>query len=220
MKAKHIACEQGSPEWFKHRRGIPTASEFGRILTPKRLHLSESADRYIEELIAERLCEQLPEGVENFTSRSMRFGIETEDEARSYFKLRTGFDAVKCGFCVTEDGTIGCSPDALVYDGDTLIGGLELKCPEAKTHIRWLLGKSLPEEHKPQVHGGMIVTGLDRWWFMSYRPDLKNQNVEKGFILSVKPDVYTDMLIQALGEFNTRLSKMATTLGAISQPPS
>ena len=31
---KRFDCEQGSPEWFALRRGVPTASEFHRIITP------------------------------------------------------------------------------------------------------------------------------------------------------------------------------------------
>ena len=214
MNCRHIDCEQGSPTWYQHRRGIPTASEFGRILTQTTLILSKSADAYAEELIAESISERLPLGVENYTSRSMRFGVETEDEARSYFKLRTGFDARRCGFCVTPDGSMGCSPDGLVCDDlGEIIGGLELKVPEAKNHLRWLRGKSLPDEHRAQVHGGMIVTGLRRWWFMSYCPDLTDRGVEKCLLVSVVPDVYTDALSQAVTDFKVRLRAMAAELG-------
>ena len=32
---KVIQCTQGTPDWFEARRGIPTASRFDMILTPK-----------------------------------------------------------------------------------------------------------------------------------------------------------------------------------------
>jgi len=32
---KVIDCEQGSDEWFMHRKGIPTASCFSKIVQPQ-----------------------------------------------------------------------------------------------------------------------------------------------------------------------------------------
>lgn len=197
---KIIDCDQGSPEWYYARRGIPTASEFKSILTQTSLRLSKSADKYAAQLIGERLSEILPEGVENYTSRAMRWGQETEEEARRYFALQTGLDVRKVGFITTDDGRFGCSPDALVYDKEgELIGGLELKCPEPTAHVEYLIGGVLPDEHRAQVHGGLIVTGLKRWWFMSYAPGLD------ALIRSVVPDAYTFALSQALDEFHPRL---------------
>ena len=51
---------QYSPEWWNVRRGIPTASEFDRILTPATGKPSKSADGYACQLIGERLSTEYP----------------------------------------------------------------------------------------------------------------------------------------------------------------
>jgi hypothetical protein len=197
---KHIPCEQPSPEWFAARRGIPTASEFHRILTPKRLEISgEGSQTYINELIGERYATMLPANAESYTSRAMTWGKETEEDARRYFSLQTGYDVKTCGFLMTDDGKFGASPDGLVYDGDKLIGGLELKCPQPPTHVRYVRDDCLPLEYKAQVHGGMFVSMLPRWWFMSYCPGMKP------LLMSVVPDSYTRLLGEALFEFDRKL---------------
>ena len=78
-----IDCKQSSPEWYQARAGIPTASEFGRLLTPKKLQFSKAGARsYACELIAARLMGCPPEGVESYTTRAMQHGIDTEKDAR------------------------------------------------------------------------------------------------------------------------------------------
>ena len=46
-----LPCQQGSVEWFEARLGIPTASEFSRIVTPTG-KLSASRHAYMGELLA------------------------------------------------------------------------------------------------------------------------------------------------------------------------
>ncbi len=50
-----IDCEQNSSEWFAARLGIPTASMFGDLLTPKTGKLSKQGVGYQYELLAEWL---------------------------------------------------------------------------------------------------------------------------------------------------------------------
>lgn len=198
---KHIPCDQGSPEWFEARRGIPTASKFKCILTQKQLKLSSSADGYIHQLIGEQRSPILPENVENYTNRAIDWGRSTEEEARRYFG-RTGLSAKPCGLCLSDDGRFGASPDGLVYDGEELVGGIEIKCPQAPRHVENLLSGGLPDDHRAQVHGGMIVTGLKRWWFLSYHPGMDP------LLVSVAPDVYTLTLKNALDEFWVKYQAM------------
>src|SRR5882672_7619199 len=47
--------EQGTEQWRANRRGLPTSSQFHRILSPGRLELSAQAEMYRNELVAERL---------------------------------------------------------------------------------------------------------------------------------------------------------------------
>ena len=192
-----IQCDQGSPEWGQCRQGIPTASNFDKIVTPAKGELSKQADAYIYELIADRIM-GVPENVEAFTSREMQYGIDTEPEARAWYQMETGLTVRKVGFCVADDGSMGCSPDGLV-DPD---GGIEIKCPLAKTHIGYLMQGGLPTEYKLQVHGSLVVTGRRYWSFVSYCPGIKPVNIK------VEPDDFTAKLRDALEAFTARYAAL------------
>ena len=186
-----IACEQGSLEWHAARRGIPTASEFHKILTAKTEKISTQSDDYICELIGELHSQFLPKWAQSYTSRAMDYGAETEAEARNFYAMATDEPVERVGFIVTDDGRYGCSPDALVG----IDGGLELKCPALKTHVRYLLQGELPPDYKAQVHGALLVTGRPWWDFLSYAPGLP------AFLVRVRPDGFTEKLRTALDVF-------------------
>lgn len=173
--------EQSSEEWFKLRLGIPTASNFDRIMTPKKMELSKSADGFIADLIAEKLSPFYPERAEQFTNRAMEWGKQTEDEARKFYAMDQNVTPTNGGFCTTDDRRLGCSPDFLVGDD----GCGELKCPQPGTHVQYLIDGVLPDAYKCQVHGHLIVTGRKWCDFMSYAIGLPP------FIVRVEPDQYT-----------------------------
>lgn len=192
---KIIACTQGTPEWFEARAGIPTASNFKQIIKPSTGEASKSRGPYICQLIAERIS-GVPVDVEAYTSRPMQEGIDVEPFARECYKLLYDREVRQAGFCIEDGGRYGFSPDGLVDDD----GGLELKCPQTKTHIGYLLGKrEVPEDYKPQVHGALVVSGRKWWDFMSYCTGLDP------FVVRVEPDDYTDNLRKALTVFSAEL---------------
>ena len=176
--------QQGTPEWVQLRLGVPTASNFDKIMTPAKMQLSKSADKLIATLIGDKLSPFLPERIETFTSKPMEWGQQTEEEARRYYEMEKGCTVQNGGFCLSDDGMIGCSPDGLIGED----GGLELKCPLPGTHVQYLLDGGLPEEYKCQVHGCLIVTGRSWWDFMSYSIGLPP------FLIRVTPDAYTAKL--------------------------
>lgn len=155
--------EQGSEAWFSARRGIPTASGFSKILTATGKP-STSATAYMYSLIAERLSGA---EVDQFTNEWMERGKELESEARDLFRFATDIDMPEVGFITDDEITIGCSPDG--WNGDI---GLEIKCPKASTHVKYMLGSGCPADYVPQVQGSMFVTGASHWWFVSYYPGL------------------------------------------------
>jgi hypothetical protein len=185
--------EQGTSEWWELRKGIPTASEFKRILTGGG-KLSTQADDYACELVADKHCLIPPEGVENFTNRAIRWGQQTEAEARRWYMMEHRHAVSNGGFCVTLDGRFGCSPDGLINE----LGGLELKCPQGKNHVSYCLKGELPNDYRPQVHGALWVTGALWWDFVSYCPGLP------AFRVRVEPDDYTQRLGEALEAFHRR----------------
>lgn len=163
-----INCLQGSDEWAKCRLGIPTASEFGKIITPSKLEPSKQADTYINKLVAEWLRGK-PD--ESFQSDWMKRGIEVEEEARDFYSFHTDVEVRQVGFCMVETRMYGCSPDGLVEND--FPGGLEVKCPSPGVHVGYLLANKVPTEYRLQILGSILITGYEWWDFISYHPDMK-----------------------------------------------
>jgi len=182
--------EQGSEQWFALRRGIPTASQFGRIFTGGG-KASAQRDDYIHELVAQFHCPEIP-AEEPYISKAMERGMMLEAEARAWYCLDQRRDVTRVGFLTTACGRFGGSPDALVSD----IGCLEIKCPQPKTHVGYCLRGVLPTEYKPQVHGYLWLTGLLWCDFLSYCPGLPP------LLVRVAPDDYTGALGKALEAFH------------------
>lgn len=164
---KIIECEQNTPEWVEARLGIPTASRFDKIITPKKLELSKSADMLICQLIAEKLLGQFEDNEE---SDWMNRGSNLEDIAADDYAFAYDVDLRRVGFITTDDGLIGCSPDRLIVGQNA---GLEIKNPSAHVHISYMLNPdSLIEKYRCQVQGCLWVTDFDYWDLMSYHPYL------------------------------------------------
>lgn len=190
---KVVTKTQRDPEWVAARMGVPSASNFNRILTPTGNLSSQSWD-YAYELAAERHALYLPEDAEFIGTRAMRYGTETEPEARRWYVFHCGLEVEEVGFCTTDDGRFGCSPDGLVGAD----GLLELKCPLGKTHVSYLVADVLPLEYFPQVHGQLLVTGRKWVDFVSYCPGLPP------FVKRVEVEPYTMKLAAALEQFHER----------------
>jgi len=189
--------EQLSDEWFQERLGNPGASSFSRILTNARGNPSKSATDYIYELAAEKLSGF---SQESHTSEWMQRGNELESEARDYFSFQKDVEVKRVALCYPdEQKKYHCSPDGLCNDG----GGLEIKCPKPKTHIKYLIDNKFPKaDYNAQVQGSLLVTGLPHWWFCSYAPGIKP------FIIKIAPDPeYQKKLKTALDSFCTDLAK-------------
>lgn len=186
-----LDVEQGSPEWYAARLGVPTASEFGSIITPKRGEYASAADTYINQLIDERMR---PQAGESFGgNRHTQRGKDLEPEAREYYAFEQDVVPQQVGFILNDAGTLGCSPDSLI--GKT--GGLEIKCPDGPTHVKWLRAGVVPDEHKPQVHGSLIITGREWWDFLSFCPGYEP------LLVRVTPDGFTEKLQAHLDRFLT-----------------
>jgi hypothetical protein len=95
----------------------------------------------------------------------MDFGKILEEEALPFYEFTFNEPIQRVGLITTDDGKMGCSPDALIG----LDGGLEAKCPNPDTHVKYLMADCLPEIYAPQVFVSLFVTGRKWWRFMSYR---------------------------------------------------
>lgn len=156
--------EQGSPEWQQVRLGIPTASEFCKIITPTGKP-STQEDAYINRLVAELL---VGHPVETFEKTEwMTRGNELEQEAADFYSFQYEVTLETVGFCTNDAGTYGASPDRLCGDGL-----VELKCPAPHTHVQYMLDQKIDPKYIPQVQGQMLVTGAKWCDWVSYYPEL------------------------------------------------
>ena len=159
---KTLTVEQGSAEWRAARLGIPTASQFHRILTPKTRKPSSQAPAYLCELLAERLLGMPLDGAATaWTER----GTELEQEAALAYEIQTGVTVERVGLVTSDDGRAACSPDRLAGED----GGVEIKCPALHVHLRSALFP-VEEEHASQVQGALWLTGRAWWDLVSYVP--------------------------------------------------
>ena len=165
--------DQRSDEWHAIRAGIPTASEFKRIVKPNG-DPSASKQDYLYELAGERLSGMTEEGYESY---HMRKGVEREHEARLCYEHVTGDIVRQAGFVFKDESkSVGCSPDGLIYDpeidGTNPLTGLEIRCGKMSVHVKQLLTKDFPADKWQQIQGSMWVCGFHSWEFIAYHPGL------------------------------------------------
>ena len=154
-----------SPEWAALRLGIPCSSEFHRIITPKKREISKQADGLMFRLLAEWVTGA---PVENAETEWMVRGTEMEDAAIRAYEGLMDVETSVGGFCTTDDGMVGCSPDRLVGDD----GDLEIKCPLIQTQIGYALTGTVDEDYKSQLQGRLWITGRKWVDIFSYHPAL------------------------------------------------
>jgi len=145
---------QGTTEWVNARLGIPTASNFSRIVTPKTRKLSSASDKYLCELVAERI---IGRPMDDASTDFMARGSMLEPEAVKAYEFENDCETVKLGFALADSRRWGASPDRLVGE----FGLLEIKCLSAANHVAAVLGM-MDDEHFAQVQGQIWVTG--RLW--------------------------------------------------------
>jgi putative phage-type endonuclease len=167
--------EQRSLEWYAARAGVITASEIDSLVSPLwKIRESKGVESYMMRKIAERWMGGSPP---TFQSDAMEFGIQMEQRAFDFYRLHYSPDLKQVGFITDDSGKIGCSPDGMIGDN----AGLEIKCPNAETHVGYLLSDNVPPIYSAQIQFSLYVTGRAEWNFMSYRPGFPV------FIKNVKP---------------------------------
>lgn len=188
-----VECEQGTPQWFEARMGIPTASEFKTIIGIKKDAREKVTRRtYLLKLAGEILT---GEPMENWSNDHMQRGKDMEDEARKLYAFMTDSDPERVGFIV--NGPKGCSPDSLLSSS----GMLEVKTKLPHLTLDCLLKGEFPPEHKAQCQGAMWVA--EREWIdiAVYWPKLP-LFVKRAF----RDDAYIKDLSSAVDQFNDELA--------------
>lgn len=154
--------DQGSLKWLRDHLGRPTASMFDQLMTED---FESRKGKMPETAMYKKLAEKITGSpLPGFSSWNTEQGTILEDEARPFFEIEYDIVTTKVAFVLSDDERSGCSPDALIGDDE----GLEIKCPQADTHCRYLDYGQVPRDYIQQVHGSLFVTGRKRWHFLSY----------------------------------------------------
>ena len=192
MSMEIFSFEQGTPEWFAARLGIPTASMFKAVLAKGG---GKTRKKYLHDLAGERITGKQMEG---FLSDHTQRGNDWEAEARETFASLSGLVPVQVGFI--KNGRCGCSPDSLI--GET--SGLEIKTTLPHIQNKRLTANKLPPEYKAQVQGCLMITERETWEFFSYcRVELPlrvtvHRDEEYIKILQDELERFNDELVQTL----------------------
>lgn len=188
--------EQGSDAWLKLRAGIPTASNFSKIITPTG-RPSKSMDELVNRCIANMVEGPISETFAK--SFWLERGILMEQEASDWYEFETDSIVRTCGFFTDDDFTRGATPDRIVMVDDKAVGGLEIKCPAPWTHIANILSGKIDSKYYPQVQGQMLIAELEWVDWLSYHP------AYGGFIVRIEKDEeYQSRLSEMLDDFDRR----------------
>lgn len=188
---KIIECVQGSDEWIAARLGIPTASEFHRIITAVKGDLSKSARKYAAGLVAETLLGkplEKPPG----SLWVMERGKLLEPLAIQQYGFVTDVEVRKVGLVTTDDGRVGGSPDGLIVGTR---GGLEVKCTLDENHMS-IFADGPGDDYKQQVQGNLAICELEWWDLYAYHPELPPVTIR-----TYRDEPYIRKMGAALAEF-------------------
>lgn len=152
--------EQGSPEWLRLRLGKVTGSCVKDVMKSDNLSL-------VDDIIAQIVSETIEE---TYTSAAMQRGNDLEPLARGEYEKVTGRKVEQVGFMLHEEyDWLGVSPDGLIKIDGKYKKGIEIKCPNTATHVKYIRQNQLPNEYKYQVQSYFIVNeDLEEVDFISY----------------------------------------------------
>lgn len=156
---------QRSERWYQFHIGLPTASEFSKVVTPAKLELSKQRSSFSYRLAAERLLNQSFRkdlgGLEY-----IEVGKQEEDAAvQQYHQIAAmdlgmdELDTYRVSMILTDDGKFGCSPDRLIAGNER--HGLEIKAIFPPKLAGYLFEESTGPDHRVQVLGQMWVGDLE-----------------------------------------------------------
>jgi putative phage-type endonuclease len=196
--------EQGSEAWLQLRLGKITASRITDVIAQVKSGEAAGRENYRIELVCERLTGKPTEG---FTNAHMERGTELEPFARAWYEVETGEFVKQVPF--VDHPTIknaGASPDGIIGEGL-----IEIKCPMAKTHIKYLLEDRVPAKYMPQMAWQMACTHSKWVDFVSYCPELP-ADMQMFIKRYERDDAYIAELEAKVIEFDTEVEQVIARL--------
>lgn len=197
--------EQGTDAWLAERMGKVTASRMSDMMAKTKTGWGAGRTNYAAQLVAERLTGAPSE---TFSNAAMKWGTETEPQARSAYEFYSGLSVMETGFVphpmISQSGA---SPDGLVGD----LGLVEIKCPNTATHIETLLGNTVPTKYDYQMQWQMACTGRAWCDWVSFDPRMPE--AMRLFIQRVPR--HGGMIAELEGEVKKFLAEIETTVSRL-----
>lgn len=214
--------EQGSVEWLLARAGVVTASEAENLVTGTgKIRDGEMVTSYRNKKLVEKWTGGPLPSLQGIFD--VEQGELLESKARPAFTIHTGLETRTVGFITSDDGKIGCSPDALVGESS----GCEIKCPRLETQIGYLLSGKVPKDYLTQIQFSMFVTGFQTWHFFSYHRSLcplhlvvaRDENFQRAITCAVEDFIkLLDASMKRLEELNGGTPNRAPVSQPCSKP--
>ncbi len=179
-------CKQGSAEWKALRLGMITGTRLKDVFKPDNLSV-------VDDLIAERISDAIED---SYVNDAMKRGVELEPIARMEYELKTGNQVEQLGFCISNEyNYLGLSPDGLIKINGKYKIGIEIKCPNTNTHVRYIRMNKIPNEYKFQILNYFLVCqDLERVDFISFDDRF---TVNPMHIITIKRNELSDDILKA-----------------------
>lgn len=209
MSAVILDVPQNSDEWYEARRGIPTASNFGKIMAKGEGKVRRS---YLLHLAAELIT---GEPLETYSNADMERGREQEAEAARLYAYANECEIQRVGFIKSRINglPVGYSPDGLIGDS----GLVEIKSKRGDLLIGTILNGKFPGEHYWQCLGGMLVAERDWIDLVCYWPGIPlfTKTLQRG-----DKQVADDMrlLLEEIERFNDELQHTVEKVRSYGRP--
>lgn len=166
---QHLPDGTPNGDWLALRAGKFTGSDFNQYMPiAKKGELSDTA----ESNLYKKVLELLGYDFDPIRSEAMERGNDLEPIARQEYIEQTFNDVQEVAFVDWEQMRAGCSPDGVIYDGETVAKIIEIKCPEIKNYLRMAGGK-IPPLYECQMQYNMLITGAKSCDFVIYHPDMR-----------------------------------------------
>ena len=157
-----VNIDQGTADWLSWRNGIVSATDSGVIM-------ELNPWKTVQQLWAEKLGLIDPSPI----NAAMQRGMDMEPEARAAFMRETGIAVEPQCWQSDQHAWMGASLDGISTCGRYIV---EIKCPGEGTHSKARAGR-VPDYYYPQLQHQLAVTGCEKVFYYSYRPESKTPSV-------------------------------------------